>query len=75
MTLNPGKKIIWRNWDLIPMPDTVIARVNTLGSNQPNLITFIDRHGLLIGDIENSGVGSDSYEGKLEFPGVDTGLE
>jgi hypothetical protein len=28
MALNTGKKIVRRSWDLIPMPDVVIARVN-----------------------------------------------
>jgi hypothetical protein len=28
MALNTGKKITRRSWDMIPMPDTVIARVN-----------------------------------------------
>ena len=58
MALNSGKKIVRRNWYLIPMPDTVIARVNTLGSNQNKLLTFTDRHGCLIGDVENPGAGA-----------------
>jgi hypothetical protein len=33
MALNSGKKIIRRSWDTIPMPDTVIARVNTIGED------------------------------------------
>ena len=35
MDLNTGKKIVRRSWDVIPIPDTVITRVNTLGSDQP----------------------------------------
>ena len=42
MALNTGQKIIWRSWDVIPMPDTVIARVNTLGRDQPEQMTFTD---------------------------------
>ena len=45
MTLRSGKKITRRGWDLIPMPDTVIARVNLLGKNQPEQLTFTDRKG------------------------------
>jgi hypothetical protein len=43
MALNTGKKIIHHSWDVIrTMPDTVIACVNTLGSNQPEqLISLI----------------------------------
>jgi hypothetical protein len=33
MALNTGKKIVRRNWDVTPMPDTVIARVNKLGKD------------------------------------------
>ena len=52
MALSTGKKIIRRSWDVIPMPDTVIARVNTLGGDQPEQLTFTDRHGRLIGDTD-----------------------
>jgi hypothetical protein len=43
MVLNTGTKIVRRSWDVIIMPDVVIARVNALGSNQPRQITFTDR--------------------------------
>ena len=75
MALNPGKKIVQRNWDFITMPDTVIVCVNTLGSNHPKLLTFIDRHGRIIGDVETLGVGVNSDEGEVEFSGVDAELE
>jgi hypothetical protein len=35
MALNTRKKITGRSWDVIPMPDTVIAHVNALGTDQP----------------------------------------
>jgi hypothetical protein len=41
MALNTGMKIARRTWDIIPMPDLVIARVNELGSNQPALIADV----------------------------------
>jgi hypothetical protein len=59
MALNTGKKIVRRSWDVIPMPDVVIARGNALGSDQPRQMTFTDRHGRLTGDIEIPGVDSD----------------
>jgi hypothetical protein len=31
------KKITRRSWDVIPMPDIVIERVNILGADQPEL--------------------------------------
>ena len=47
---------------MIPTPDTVIARVNTLGGDQPKLLTFKDSHGRLIGDVETLGADADSDE-------------
>jgi hypothetical protein len=52
MDLNTGKKIIHRSWDVIPIPDLVIFRVNALISDQPHHMTFTDRKGSLIGEIE-----------------------
>jgi hypothetical protein len=51
------------------MPDVVIAQVNALGSDQPLQMTFTDRHGRLIGDIEIQGVDSEE-EQEDHFPGV-----
>jgi hypothetical protein len=59
MSLNAGKKSVSRSWDVIPMPDVVIAQVNALGSDQPHQMTFTDRHERLIRDIEVPGVDSD----------------
>jgi hypothetical protein len=58
MALNTRKKIVRRSWDVIPIPYLVIARVNALGSNQPRHVTFTDRHGRLIVNIEIPGVDS-----------------
>jgi hypothetical protein len=35
MDLNTGKKNVRRSWDVIPMPDLVIDRVNALVGDQP----------------------------------------
>jgi hypothetical protein len=56
MALNSGKKIVRCSWDVIPMPDLVIDRVNALDRDQPQHMTFTDRHGRLIGDVEIPGV-------------------
>jgi hypothetical protein len=69
MALNTGKKIVRRSWDVIPMLDVVITRVNALGSDQPRQITLTDRHGRLIGDIEIPGADSDE-EKEDHFAGV-----
>ena len=47
MNLNTGRRIHRRTWDAIPMPDTVIKRVEHLGKKdgQPELLTFTDRYG------------------------------
>jgi hypothetical protein len=69
MALNSGKKIVWRSWDVIPLPDVVINRVNELGKDQQSLMTFTDRHGRPIGDMEIPGVDSTEDEDDY-FPGV-----
>jgi hypothetical protein len=69
MALNSGKKIVRCSWDVIPMPDVVINRVNELVKDQPRLLTFMDRHGRLIGDMEIPGVDSTDDEDD-NFPGV-----
>jgi hypothetical protein len=70
MALNSGKKIVRRSWDAIPLTNVVVTRVNELGKDQPHLMTFTDRHGRLIRDMEIPGV--DSAENKDDyFPGVD----
>jgi hypothetical protein len=69
MALNYGKKIVRRSWDVIPVPDVVINRVNELGKDQPSIMTFTDRHGRLIGDMEIPGVDYTEDEDDY-FPGV-----
>jgi hypothetical protein len=69
MALNTRNNIVHRSWGVIPMPDVVIARVNALGSDQPHQMTFTDRHGCLIGDIEIPGVDSDEDQ-EDHHPGV-----
>jgi hypothetical protein len=69
MALSTGKKIVRRSWDVIPMPDVVIARGSALGSDQSHQMTFTDRHGRLIGDIEIPGVDSEE-EQEVHFLGV-----
>jgi hypothetical protein len=69
MALKSGKKIVHRSWDVIPMPDLVIDRVKALGRDQPQHMTFTDRHGRLIGDVEIPGV-EDQEEDNDHLPGV-----
>ena len=60
MSLRSGKRITRYSYDRVPMPDTVIARVNKLGKDQPTHLTFLDRKGNVIGDVEPPGVGNDN---------------
>jgi hypothetical protein len=56
MALNTGNKITRRSWDVIPMPDMVIACMNALGTDQPEQLIFTDRRGRPIRDVEIPGV-------------------
>jgi hypothetical protein len=69
MALNSRKNIVHRSWDVLHMPDLVIDRVNALGRNQPQQMTFIDRHGCLIEYIEIPGVDADK-DNDDPLPGV-----
>ena len=70
MALNTVNKIVRRSCDVIPMADTVITRINALGSNQPEQLIFTDRRGCLIGDFEITEV--DPYDADhIDIPGVD----
>ena len=40
MSLASGKKITRRSWDELPITDAVIDRVNLLGQDQPEQLTF-----------------------------------
>jgi hypothetical protein len=75
VALDTGKKITRRNWDVIPMPDIVIKRVNTLDADQPEQMTFTDRHGRIIGDNDDmTNPMNDDFnliEDDVDIPGVD----
>ena len=76
MSLTTGKRIARRTWDIIPMPQTVIDRVNKLGKDQPEHFIFTDRKGRLIGDIELPSSDEDddlTHDDHAEIPGVDRG--
>jgi hypothetical protein len=62
LSLRTGRIITRRSWTALPMPDDVIARVNALGADQPELLTFYDRRGRLVGDNELTGVYDDHDE-------------
>jgi len=74
-SLTTGKVISRRSWHVIPMPSTVIARVNELATDQPQLLTFYDRRGREIGDTDAEYLtpsNNTQYKtpGVVETPGV-----
>ena len=74
LNLRSGRLITRRNWTSLPMPDEVIKRVDQLGRNegQPELLTFFDRRGLVIGDLTlpdaNKPDPEDFYDQDEDFP-------
>jgi hypothetical protein len=69
MVLNSGKNIVRHSWDVISMPDVVIACVNAFSSDQLHQMMFTDRHGRLICDIEIPVLDVDEDDDD-HFPGV-----
>ena len=65
MNLQSGREITGRTLYPLPFTPLVIERVNELGraQKQPELLTFTDKRGRLIGDTITPGV-------PVEFPGV-----
>ena len=69
MSHKSAKNITRRSWDTIPMPDTVIARVNKISCNEPNKFIFTDRIVCPVGDVETTGVDRDTdYINKNKAP-------
>ena len=62
-------------WDPIPMPSSVIERVNRLGKDQPELLLFTDRKGRLVGEAEPTGVGGAEQSVQDEELENDVGLD
>jgi len=52
--LTSAKVIVRRSWTIIPMHDGVIARVNQLGADQPQLLTFYNQQNREIGDVDKA---------------------
>ena len=50
MSLRSMKNITRWSWDIIPIPDTVIDKINILGKHQQELLVFTDRKGGIFGD-------------------------
>ena len=75
MTLVSMENVVRQSWDSLPMPDTMIARVNALGQGQPNNLDFLDINNRPIGELEITLVDT----GETESPHIeriepDTGI-
>ena len=66
-TLTTGKVVTCRSWHVIPMPSTVIARVNELAIDQPQILTFYDRAGREIGDTDAEHYTADDAQYKTQI--------
>ena len=63
LSLKTGEVITRYAWDVLPMPNGVIERVNALGDGQPELLTFTNHHGATIGDVDEiAGVAGDDND-------------
>ena len=66
MSLTTGAVVTRHGWDPIPMPSSMIERVNRLGKDQPELLLFTDRKGRLIGEAEPTGVDGAEQPGQTK---------
>ncbi len=64
MSLNTGRILARRSWTVVPMPQSVIDRVNSMAADQP----FLDRHGNEI--MDNGEVTLPEAAPALKIPGV-----
>jgi hypothetical protein len=69
MSLRSGEKITRYSWTLLPMPDTVIDRVNILGLKEPEFLSFADRRGRPLGELD-----APTVDPADALTGVDDGL-
>ena len=65
------KKITRYSWDEIPIPDTVIDRVNKLRESQPEYFIFADRRGRQIVGFKFTGVDGEITEAPLQIQNVE----
>jgi hypothetical protein len=79
LALDTGHTIIRHQWVALPMPPTVIDRVNLLGQREPAMLTFTDPHSQDIGDNNPQNTDSVGFlddnsiiiHPAVEIPGVD----
>ncbi len=80
LALETGHTIVRHHWVALPMPPTLIDRVNLLGQRKPIMLTFTNWHSRDIGDTNPQGTNSVGFlddnsiiiHPAVEIPGVDT---
>ncbi len=71
-TLNTGSVVVRRDWAVLPMPQSVIDRINLKAKGQPTLPIFTDRLGNPIGDTPVDAYQAyESQESDDNLPGVE----
>jgi hypothetical protein len=50
LALDTGATMIRHQWVVLPMPTSVIDRVNFIGQREPSILTFTNQHGQDIGE-------------------------
>jgi hypothetical protein len=69
-SLTTGRVINRRSWNINPMPNTVIARINMLGEGQPKILIFHNRGGCKIGDMDENVLPKTEQQVDFNIPGV-----
>ena len=69
-TLNTASVVVRRDWKALPMPQSVIDRLNAKAKGQPSHPVFTDRLGNAIGDIPFDVGRIEMVEPDVELPGV-----
>jgi hypothetical protein len=69
LSLTSSRVIARRSWTVLPIPQGVIDRINTMAHNQPTLITFTDKQGNDIDETDMSDVIT-LPQTEYEIPGV-----
>jgi hypothetical protein len=76
LALDTGATMIRYQWVVLPMPSSVIDRVNFIGRREPSILTFTNRHGQYIGDNPQDADldGNEDLESVIAYPTGNTGV-
>ena len=76
LALDTGATMIRYQWVVLPMPSSVIDRVNFIGRREPSILTFTNRHGQIISDnLQDADLdGNEDLESVIAHPTGYTGV-